>query len=501
MAAINLPDQMLISDLLNGLTVIDHEQGVSGIALDSRKVKPGDIFLACHGTSTDGSKFINDAIQAGAIAVAIESDWQDEPVAINVPVYKVNNLRRQVGLIAARFYGFPSHEMCVLGVTGTNGKTSVTHYIAQALAEMGKSCGLMGTIGYGVIGKLKSGRTTTPDPITVQQLLSQWRADQITHVALEVSSHALDQGRVSGVEFDVAVLTNLSRDHLDYHKTMSRYADAKRLLFDDSTLKHAVINMDDEFGKELASTTKAVNKVGYSITDGTGNLSAAKISTVIGKPKVIDGQRSIIDIESPWGCGQLEMQMVSQFNAANLLACISVLCVLEIPFNTAIESLSKCGGIPGRMECFGGNSTPLLIVDYAHTPDALKQILLSLRPVCRGNLICVFGCGGERDKGKRSAMGKIAEDYADNIVLTNDNPRGEDPDVIIDDIMMGISNHNNVRVISDRATAITHAIRNADQQDIVVIAGKGHETHQEIAGKNYPFSDRELVRRLAEEIK
>jgi UDP-N-acetylmuramoyl-L-alanyl-D-glutamate--2,6-diaminopimelate ligase len=500
MAAMNFSDQMRISDLLYGLTaIIDNTQGVSGISLDSRNVKPGDIFLACHGTSTDGSKFINEAIRAGAVAVAIESDRQDEPATIKVPVYKINNLRQQAGLIAARFYGFPSHELCVIGVTGTNGKTSVTYYIAQALEELEKSCGLVGTIGYGVIDKLKSGGTTTPDPITLQQLFSQWRTDQITHVALEVSSHALDQGRVSGVEFDVAVFTNLSRDHLDYHETMSRYADAKRLLFDNSTLKYAVINMDDGFGKELAATTRAVNKVGYSLNNKSDCLSDVEIPIVFGNLKMVDGLRSIIDIDSPWGCGQLEMQMVSQFNAANLLACLSVLCVLEIPFNTAIESLSKCGGIPGRMECFGGDSVPLLVVDYAHTPDALKQILLSLRPVCRGNLICVFGCGGERDKGKRPVMGKIAEDYADYVVLTNDNPRGEDPDVIINDILTGISNHSNVRVVTDRITAITHAIRNADQQDIVIIAGKGHETHQEIAGKFYPFSDRELVRRLAEE--
>ena len=493
-------NHILISDLLNGLTAIDHDQEVRGIALDSRKVKAGDLFLACHGRNTDGSKFINDAILAGAVAIAIEADQQNELSAVHIPFFPVHDLSRQAGVIAARFYGFPSREMNVVGVTGTNGKTSVAYYVAQAFAEMGKSCGLVGTLGYGMFGKLEPGGATTPDPVTLQCLLSQWHTEQIGHVVMEVSSHALDQGRITGIKFDIGVLTNLSRDHLDYHVTMPSYANAKRILFEDSSLKYAIVNLDDEFGRELALTTKAINKIGYSINAGSGQQTAISIPTVFGKVLPADNHRSIINIESPWGQGRLETQLIAQFNVANLLASLSILCVLDIPFTTALESHSRCGGVPGRMECFGGDATPLIVVDYAHSPDALKQILIALRPLCRGRLVCVFGCGGERDKGKRSVMGKVAEDYADDIVLTNDNPRGEAPGAIIEDILAGIANNKHVNVETDRATAITQTIMNADQGDIVVVAGKGHETCQEIAGRRYPFSDRELVRRLVEEI-
>ena len=500
MAATQSTRQVFISHLLNGLAEIGHDQAVGGIALDSRKVRAGDLFLACHGSHSEGSSFINDAIAAGAVAIAIEADQKQVSPAGNIPVIPVMDLRRQAGVIAARFYDDPSRQMNVIGVTGTNGKTSVTYSVAQALGETGKACGLVGTLGYGTVGRLKPGSTTTPDPVTLHCLLSQWHSQQIGYVAMEVSSHALDQGRVSGVRFNVAVFTNLSRDHLDYHITMSRYADAKRLLFVTDALQHAVINLDDVYGRELVFCTNAGNKVGYSISNESGQKPAMQIPTVYGVPHVVGEHKSIIDIESPWGRGQLEVKLIAQFTIANLLASLSVLCVLDVPFSTALESLSRCGGIPGRMECFGGNSAPLLIVDYAHTPDALKQVLSSLRAVCRGRLVCIFGCGGERDRGKRPVMGKIAEDYADDIVLTNDNPRGEVPDDIIEDILVGITDRKRVRIETDRAIAIERTIRNAEQQDIVVVAGKGHETCQEIAGRRYPFSDRELVRRLAEEM-
>jgi UDP-N-acetylmuramoyl-L-alanyl-D-glutamate--2,6-diaminopimelate ligase len=487
-----------LSELLVGLADVDSSIEVIGIAIDSRLVKAGDLFLAYRGTYGNGVDYINDAIKAGASAIAVDADENIELSSIPVCNVKVANLRKQAGVIISRFYDEPSKHMEVIGVTGTNGKTTVSYLIAQVLMSLGKQSAVIGTIGSGQIGKVESGNTTTPDPVKLHSLFASWVND-VDSVVMEVSSHALDQGRVAGTEFDIAVFTNISRDHLDYHKTIEEYAEAKFQLFKYSGLKHAVVNLDDEYGVQLINSLPgSLNVIAYSLKEKQTEITRNNTLFVYCKKIETNQLKTKLTVQSPWGEVVVETGLLGAFNIENILAAFSSLCVSGLPVDEVAKALSEFSGIPGRMEYFSCPSKPLLVVDYAHSPDALEKALTTLRSYCDGQLYCVFGCGGDRDTGKRSEMGAISESLSDHVVLTNDNPRTEDEEKIIEDILQGIKDKSKVDIKHDRSDAIINTYLNARENDVILVAGKGHETTQQIGTTFLPFSDRELARRLME---
>lgn len=452
-------------------------QSFSSITADSRHVQSGALFLAYKGAKTDGRDYIAQAIQAGAAAVVWDDDgfiWPTDWSVSNTPVH---NLKQKVGEIAAEFYGHPSSKLTMIGVTGTNGKTSVSQWIAQCLTHLGKKSVVLGTIGNGFIGSQTEATNTTPDAVLLQGMLADYVTQQADAVVMEVSSHGLDQGRVNGVEFDIAVLTNLSRDHLDYHGTMQAYGEAKQKLFAWQGLSAAIINVDDAFGSTLASTLKAqsCSTYGFEMADVRG--SALQLHDAGLSMQVVTSQ----------GEALLTAPVLGRFNAYNVLATLATLLALKINLQDAVAAIAKIKPVLGRMQQFGGGELPLVVVDYAHSPDALEKVLSTLKEQAQGQLICVFGCGGDRDAGKRPLMGAVASKLANTVIVTADNPRSEDPIAIINAIVSGMS--KNFAVEPDRAIAINQAIQLAKQGDIVLIAGKGHENYQEIAGVKTPFDD------------
>ncbi|OGT04659.1 MAG: UDP-N-acetylmuramoyl-L-alanyl-D-glutamate--2,6-diaminopimelate ligase [Gallionellales bacterium RBG_16_57_15] len=467
---------------------------ITRLVADSRAVRQGDTFIAYPGEKTDGRQFIVQAIAQGANAVIWEAQhfvWDD---AWQIPNLAVSDLRHKAGWLADAVCGAPSEKLQMIGVTGTNGKTTTSHWIAHALNNAGKKCALIGTLGNGLVGALQASANTTPDAIRVHSLLADYLRAEVQVEAMEVSSHALAQGRVNGVRFDVALLTNLSRDHLDYHGDMESYAASKRRLFDWQNLKFAVLNLDDAFGAELAEELcgGVVEVIGYGMSDAALQLAERLgLRMVYGHLAAMSGQGLRLDVYSSWGGGQINSLLVGRFNAANLLGALAVLLVSGIELSEVVQSLSKVQAVAGRMQRLGGAGQPTVIVDYAHTPDALEKVLLALREVnapLDGKLICVFGCGGDRDRGKRAMMGLVAEKFSDHCIITSDNPRSEDPQRIIAEIVGGMT-ANNREVIVERATAIERAIGLARQCDTVLLAGKGHEDYQEINGVKHPFSD------------
>jgi UDP-N-acetylmuramoyl-L-alanyl-D-glutamate--2,6-diaminopimelate ligase len=461
---------------------------------DSRAVQPGDTFVAYPGEKTDGRRFIAQAIKQGAKAVIWEVkqfEWEPDWDVANIAV---TDLRHKAGWIADVVYGRPTEQLWMVGVTGTNGKTSTSHWIAAGLNEAARKCALLGTLGNGFAGALQASANTTPDAIRVHGLLTEYLAQGAQAAVMEVSSHALVQGRVNGVRFDVALLTNLSRDHLDYHGDMESYAAAKGRLFDWQTLRFAVINLDDAFGAELALQLrdKDVEIIAYGLSLNALHLAERHgIRMVYGNVLEMNGQGMRLEIRSSWGATELSSGLVGRFNAANLMGALAVLLVSGIELHPATQSLSRVQSVAGRMQKISGLGEPVVIVDYAHTPDALEKVLLALRETCQGSageITCVFGCGGDRDRGKRAMMGRVAESYADRCIVTSDNPRSEDPRNIIDEVLSGMG-ENKHEVIVERAEAIERAIKFARTGDIVLIAGKGHEDYQEIQGVKQPFSD------------
>ncbi len=465
---------------------------VSGLSLDSRRVRAGDAFFALRGTRGHGIDFAAGAVERGARVVLAEAPAHAAPV-LDVPVVWIDGLHAQVGEIAARFYGRPSEALKVVGVTGTNGKTSTVQLIAQALHHLGHRAATIGTLGAGLHGQVQEGERTTPDAIHVQELLASFRAQGATHVAMEVSSHALEQGRVGAVAFDTAVFTNLTRDHLDYHGSMEAYGDAKAKLFAWPTLTHAAINVDDAFGRELLGRTPdRIRKLRVSAAgDLASDIRASHILT--------SAEGLCFDLHTPWGSRPLQTHLIGRFNVDNLLAVVACLGALGESFDRIVEAVSALHPVNGRMSRLGGlHGQPLVVVDYAHTPDALEQSLHAVRAHCEGRLICVFGCGGERDAGKRPLMGAIAERLADVAIVTDDNPRGEDGDAIVAQIVAGFAHPNSAVVQRDRALAIAEALRMAGAGDVVLIAGKGHETYQEGAAGKRPFDDLAVARAALE---
>jgi len=501
MVAPNLPvSACRLSALLQGLIIVPAVADVEihGVCSDSRRVQRGDLFLACAGGHAHGLDYLAQVVQAGAAAVIYESPAAGHPALMTtpvVPLLPLDDLRSQLGNIAARFYQHPSRALDVIGITGTNGKTSCSQFIAQALDNKDARCGVIGTLGYGLSGELSAAERTTPDVVAVQHLLADMLDRGARHVAMEVSSHALDQGRVNGVDFQVAVWTNLSRDHLDYHGDMASYAKAKQRLFQVPSLRHAVINLDDDYGRELiASIPSGVRISGYTLNAKVTQHAVLEAQRIVSGTVLQLSDAGIeLDVKSAWGDGRLQTGLLGRFNASNLLAALTTLLVLDVPFTTALERLGRVSTVPGRMERFGGGRQPLVVVDYAHTPDALEQALQALRPHCHGKLWCVFGCGGERDTGKRPLMGAVAERNADRVLVTDDNPRGEDPIQIIADIMNGMRDPDAAYLRRDRNQAIAFAIEQSRPGDVILVAGKGHEDYQQVGTRRIPYSDRYSV--------
>ncbi len=453
------------------------------LTLDSRKVRPGDLFLAVDGIEQDGRDYIGDAIARGASAVVYEArdaHAMQDSEALLLPVH---NLQAQLSEIAGRFYGEPSRAMRVVAVTGTNGKTSVTQLLAQACDLLDQPCGLIGTLGSGFYGNLTLGHYTTPDPLTVQATLADLKNAGAKVVAMEVSSHGLAQHRVSAVSVAVAVLTNLTRDHLDYHGSMQAYAQAKARLFSWPGLRATVLNLDDTFGRELAEKSSAARLITYSLTDISASIYCRNIrfSTSGIQAEVVTAQ----------GEGNLSSHLIGRFNLSNLLAVIGALLGLGHSLEQALAVISKVQAPAGRMQVLGGQEKPLVVVDYAHTADALEQVLTALRPhvAADGRLLCLVGCGGERDAGKRPLMAAVVERLADAAVLTDDNPRGEDPASIRAQVLAGFSADAAVTEVAGRGAAIAQLIAQARRGDVIVLAGKGHEDYQEINQQRQHFSD------------
>jgi UDP-N-acetylmuramoyl-L-alanyl-D-glutamate--2,6-diaminopimelate ligase len=481
-----------ISELVEGMTTISEDQDrfITGLCSDSRKMQSGDCFFALKGLCQEGRDFIPVALEKGASAVIVDESTPYTSQSTSVPVIHLPQLSRLLGEIAARFYHRPADDLIMIGITGTNGKTSTAQYLAMALKMAQTSCGTIGTLGYGFPGNLLPSTHTTSDAITLQKQLADLSQQGAQAVAMEVSSHALEQYRTTGIIFDSAIFTNLTRDHLDFHGNMENYAAAKKRLFYSKSLKQAIINTDDPFGVILAQELKGtLPTYGYGLQPVELSLPMIQAHHIHLNSKGLTAK-----ISSPWGEGQLRSRLLGRFNLSNLLAVLTALLGLELPFDTALDYISNLQTIPGRMQVFGGGKLPLVVVDYAHTPDALMQVLLALQEhTHQGTLWCVFGCGGDRDKGKRPLMGQIAEHYSDQLIITDDNPRSEESSIIIADIMKGLLCPWAAEIEQDRGAAIAHVISCAQPGDVVLVAGRGHETYQIIGNEKIPFSDSEHI--------
>jgi UDP-N-acetylmuramoyl-L-alanyl-D-glutamate--2,6-diaminopimelate ligase len=470
------------------------------LSSDSRSIAAGDVFLAYPGDTADGRKYIAHAIEKGARAVVCEAEgfnWND---GWQLPHLSVQDLKKVAGPIANAWYRQPDANMVTVAVTGTNGKTSCSQWLGKTLSRLGDPTAVIGTLGVGLFKRgdhagFSVTGYTTPDAVLLQRELAELRDAGATALAIEASSIGLDQGRLNGMHFDIALFTNFTRDHLDYHGDMEAYEVAKKKLFDWPGLKHAVINLDDDMGLRLIRHLKDTNLglpiIGYTVGGAAGqgiaSLRAADIRSSHGG--------TVFRLESPFGTAQVRTQLVGQFNVSNVLGIFGVLLAKGVAFKAAIEAVESLTAVPGRMQQLGGQDAPLVVIDYAHTPDALEKALTTLRQVAEergGKLWCVFGCGGDRDPGKRPQMGAVSE-VADHIIVTSDNSRSEDPGAILAQIVQGISPARQQgaapQVIEDRATAILWAVRHAEKKDVVLLAGKGHEAYQEIKGKKLPFLD------------
>lgn len=498
------------------LTSVPTNLTVNGLTLDSREIKEGMLFIALKGTQVHGLHYAFNAQQQGAVAIIWESDGtlKNSPVLLSrltIPVLEIHDLSKQLGGIAQRYYKILNKKqqiklnygVRVVGVTGTDGKTTVTHFLAQALTALntknGNQTAVMGTLGIGFIKNLQPATHTTPDVLTVHKMLHQLAKDGADIVAMEVSSHALDQGRVDGVDVEVAVLTNLTRDHLDYHGTVEQYATAKEMLFLRPEVKTLVLNCDDDFSHNIINTLKANKRKKKTIRYAVEAIDSVNEAVLVARNtrfshKGIQAQVSFGDQH-----GKLNANVLGWFNLSNLLATLSAMLALNVKFTDALDALSKVHTVAGRMEKIDAPDR-LIVVDYAHTPAALASVLNALRGHTSKRIVCVFGCGGDRDKGKRPLMARIAEKNADVVIVTDDNPRTEDPKIIMQDIMAGFKQVENIRIEHSRAQAIRCAIKQAQVGDVVLIAGKGHEQVQIFADRTEVFDDRQHASQALQEL-
>jgi UDP-N-acetylmuramoyl-L-alanyl-D-glutamate--2,6-diaminopimelate ligase len=479
--------------LLDGIAAVPNNAArVLDLALDSREVRPGSLFFALRGRRVHGLQFAAEAAARGASAVLWAPDADIEPPVLPPAVFAapVADLGKFVGRIADRFFNWPSSQLRIVGITGTNGKTTCAYLIAQALGRLKSDAAYMGTIGWGRIGALENPTHTTPDAVSVHRTLAKLRAQGVREVAMEVSSHALDQGRVDGVRFHSAAFTNLSRDHLDYHPSLQTYGEAKARLFAVDNLQHLIINIGDAWG--LRFVQSYTGRVPLTVVwVGAGGAAWLADRALYATEAAVDLQGVSLALDGSFGKLLVRTRLLGRFNAENALVVLGCLLSLGVPLPEAASALAECTAPPGRMEVIepAMRGKPLAVIDYAHTPDALAKVLAALREHCRGALWCIFGCGGDRDPGKRPMMGAIADELADRIIVTDDNPRSEDPQDIVRAIAGGIKSHA-ARIIHDRGAAIAAALNEAGAADVVLIAGKGHEDYQIYGATRRSFSDR-----------
>lgn len=477
---------MSVNQLIHGMAEpLGNDIQVSAISMDSRDLQADSLFIASAKQTDMRQQHINEAIAAGAKVIIIDAA---QAAKASVPVIKIADLDQQISSIGDRFYGQPSKAMTVIAVTGTNGKTSVSQFIAQSLELAGKACGVIGTLGIGRLGKLHDTGMTTPNPLQLQQTLAAMRDAGMHYVALEASSHALAQGRLNAVAIDIAVLTNLSRDHLDYHGDMQAYAAAKQRLFNMPTVTTAIVNIDDDFGQKLYRQQQPANLnwLRYSQQQTADWQARNSRFDSAGVHFQLVAKAAEVDIDAG---------LLGRFNIDNLLATAAVLGALDFDLPAIARCLAQLQPVTGRMQLVQQADSPAVVVDYAHTPDALTQALTAMRQHLNqtADLWCVFGCGGDRDTGKRPLMGATAENLASRIVLTDDNPRSEASERIIADIIAGLQQPEKAVIMADRRQAIFYAVSEAANDDMVLVAGKGHENYQEKQGKKQPFSDVAVV--------
>ena len=485
MPAERLKHRPILSDLLDGFADAP-ALAVTGIALDSRRLGDGYLFLACAGVSNHGLDFCAQAVETGATAIAFDTSTAKKlPDDIAVPLIPVDNLAARVGEIANRFFGYPSQQLKVVGVTGTNGKSTVAWLLSQCLEILGTPCAYAGTLGYGVGAVDSDDDMTSPDVVEMHRRLATFVDAGARSAAIEVSSHALAQRRVDGIKFDATLFTNLSRDHLDYHGDMRAYGEAKARLFLDYPADWRIINLDSEFGTQLASRCR---EDVISVSTNFDRVANGRPYVFV-RSVVANEAGSEVAIQSSWGDAALNVPLPGDFNVANSVLVIAYLLTAGISLSDACDALSQVSAPPGRMQRVPAAAGPTVYIDYAHTPGAIEVALRALRVHTHGRLWCVFGCGGNRDAGKRPLMGRVAERLADELVITNDNPRSEAPAAIIADIAAGFANPTRATIIENRAAAIAWTIASAEANDVVLIAGKGHENYQIIGGERLDFSD------------
>jgi UDP-N-acetylmuramoyl-L-alanyl-D-glutamate--2,6-diaminopimelate ligase len=482
---------MKLSSLLASLEAVQttnlHDEEISGVASDSRQVRPGALFVAIPGEHVDGATYIGDALKRGASAIAGESERVLSGTHAGILLHDAHE---GLACVASVFHGYPSHRMEIVGVTGTNGKTTIAFLVRDILRAAGRAPGMISTVEYEIGDRCIPAVRTTPGAVEIQSMLAQMLESGCRSAVMEVSSHALVQKRTHGVDFDVAVFTNLTRDHLDYHRTMDDYFAAKSLLFrqtgHDGKLACAVVNLDDPWGRTLAETLSDGSR--EIITYGVSEDAAVRAEDV-----VLQQTGSTCRVSTPWGAGELVLRLRGAFNISNALAAVSACGSLGVDLELMLRSVSESQRVPGRLEEVPAGHGLQVFVDYAHTDDALQNVLATLRPLTPGRLLLVFGCGGNRDPSKRPVMGSVANRLADHTILTSDNPRKEDPAEIIAQISRGFSSPGPYEVVNDRRAAIHAVVNMAEPGDVILIAGKGHETFQELAHRTVPFDDRQVV--------
>lgn len=491
---------MKLTELLKDWVKCENDDiSISGLTLNTQHLQAGDLFIAIKGQHFDGRHYLSEAISRGASAIVCEAENVQAflpTTSQTIPIIPVMNLDSLLGKLAKRFYGDPSKVIDVIGVTGTNGKTTSTYVLAQALTRLRKPCGVLGTIGYGFIPALTDCQLTTPDAVSLQKYIYQLKNEGAKAIAMEVSSHGLMQNRVNALEIKSALFTNLTQDHLDYHGTMEAYGRAKQKLFQFPSLERAVINADSPYGeKMLRAITKKIPIASYTLQPSMNGTAFKNTLPICVTSLTLNHKGVIAKLDTAWGEGILRSPLLGEFNVSNLLGVLGELCLQGFSLEESLHALSFAMSAPGRMQRIGGIRTPQVIIDYAHTPDALEKALKAARVHCERRLWCVFGCGGDRDKDKRAKMGHIAGQYADRVVITSDNPRTEDPINIIDEIWQGMTVEQTEKTIkeTDRKTAIEYAIKHALPVDTILIAGKGHENYQIIGKELLPFSDAKIA--------
>lgn len=487
---------MQLSELLLPWCELTQTVAISSMTLDSRKVSADCLFVAIKGHAVDGRQFISSAIANGAVAVIADADADNVAGTVitieqTIVVY-IDSLSEKLSAIAGRFYHADQRNMQLVGITGTNGKTTISQIIAQWATLLNTPAGVMGTTGNGLLTDLKPALNTTGSPIEIQQTLSELESVGAKLTALEISSHGLVQGRVNALSFDAAVFTNLSRDHLDYHGTMANYAEAKKLLFTAHQPKHSIINADDAIG--LSWLKELPHAVGVSLSEEplVGHSGQKVFATSV----AYSTNGIQLTLVSDWGNAELSVPLIGAFNASNVLVAFATLLSLGYDINALAEAAPKLSAVIGRMELFSSENRAKVVVDYAHTPDALEKALQALRVHCDGKLWCIFGCGGDRDTGKRPMMAAIAEQQADIVILSDDNPRSEDPALITNDMLAGLVQPDAAHVIHHRFDACQFALSQANEHDIILLAGKGHEDYQVLANETIHYSDRETAQQL-----